>query len=94
MDIEEVRKMRKGIMSLSLPGMKKGSGKRKTGNMVNAEQAAERKAAAHEEPKVEAKGEKQFVQTINIPKPHTTARGNRRRGILGGRPARRTEEKK
>lgn len=84
--------MRKGIMSLSLPGMRKG--RRKTGNMAKAEQAAEKKPAAHEEPTVEAQAEKPFVQTIMVPKKRTVGSGNRRRSPLGGRTARKTERKK
>ena len=84
--------MRKGIMSLSLPGMRKG--RSKTGNMASAEQTAEKKAAAHEEPKAETKAEKPFVQTINVPKPQTSHAAGRHKGVLGKRSARKTEGKK
>lgn len=81
--------MRRGILSLSLPGMRRGQARGKTGNMANAEKAAERKAAAHEEPKVEIKAEKPFVQTVIVPKKqpaHTTAK---HRNPFGGSARRR-----
>ncbi len=90
---EEVRDMRKGILSLSLPGMRKGQARKKTGNMANAEKAAERKTAAHEEPKVETKAEKSFVQTIMVPKKPAQAT-TKRKNLLGGAARRRPEGKK
>jgi hypothetical protein len=93
MDIEEVRAMRKGILSLSLPGMRKGQAKGKTGNMANAEKAAERKALAHEEPMVEAKAEKAFVQTILVPKKQPVHAAGKRRNLFGGTARRRPEKK-
>jgi hypothetical protein len=94
MDIEEVRAMRRGILSLSLPGMRKGQARGKTGNMANAEKAAEIKAAVHEEPKVEAKAEKPFVQTVMVPKKQSAHTTSKRRNLFGGAARRRPEGKK
>jgi hypothetical protein len=87
MDIEEVRDMRKGILSLGLPGMRR-AGNRKT---AGAEQGAEKKAAAYEEPEVDAKSEKPFIQTIMLPKKHTSGK---RKNLMGKRTARKPEAKK
>jgi hypothetical protein len=85
--------MRKGILSLS--GRGKAASRKKTGNMANAEQAAERKAAAREEPKAQAGAqEKPFVQTIQVPKQPSAQKGTKRRGLLGGMGRRRPQGKK
>jgi hypothetical protein len=80
MESKEVREMRKGILSLSLPGMRKGRGKGKT---AAAGQAAEHKTVGREEPKVEIKAEKPLVQTIMIPKPSQVKPGVRSKSLPG-----------
>lgn len=78
--------MRKGILSLSLPGRGKSSGRKKTSNMEIAEQAAAKKAAVAEQ-KPET-NEKMFVQTILVPKQQSAAekRDSRKPGKARKRP--------
>jgi hypothetical protein len=77
--------MRKGILSLSMPGRGKAAGKKKTKNMELAEQAAAKKATVAEEQEAVKNQEKAFVQTIKIPKPGMVLKkAKRRRGIPGG----------
>lgn len=70
--------MRKGILSLSMPGRSKASGKKKTNNMELAEQAAAKKTASAEEQKADTK-EKAFVQTIMVPKQNTVVKKTKRK---------------
>lgn len=75
--------MRKGILSLSLPGRGKASGKKKTKNMELAEKTAVKKAPAADENEAAKKQEKAFVQTIQVPKPGTVQKkAKRKHGIL------------
>lgn len=68
--------MRKGILSLS--GRGKTAAKKKTSNMELAEQTAAKKSAAAAEAKTEAK-EKDFVQTIMVPKQNTVVKKAKRK---------------
>ena len=72
--------MRKGILSLSPLGRRRGVAKVKTTNMEKAEKTAVKPAEAPLE-QTEATGEKAYVQTIMVPKPRN-ARETKPKGTL------------
>ncbi len=83
--------MRKGIMSLSPLGRRKALAKAKTSNMEKAEKAA---VQGTEEPQdqnsVDAVNEKNFVQTIYVPKKYkpTTAAASKQEKSRKNKPKR------
>lgn len=84
--------MRKGIMSLSPLGRKKAMAKVKTNNMEKAEKAAAQDTEEQQElNNADAVNEKNFVQTIYVPKkykPNTTASGGKQEKVRKNKPKR------